>query len=49
MVNLVNVFVDQFVVEESVAVVEPDVVAEHADQNVEESRGEVREVPDVPV
>ena len=48
-VNLVDVFVDQFVVEKSVAVVEPDVVAEHADQDMEERRGEVGQVSDVPV
>ena len=33
-VNLVDVLVDQFVVEKSVAVVEPDVVTEHADQDM---------------
>lgn len=48
-VDLVDVFVDQFVVEQSVAVVEPDVVAEHADQDMEERRGEVGQVSDVPV
>ena len=47
--HLVDVFVEQPVVQQPVAVVEPDVVAEHADQDVEEGRGEVGEVPDVPV
>ena len=49
MVDLVDVFVDQFVVEESVAVVEPDVMTQHADQDMEERRGEVGQVSDVPV
>ena len=48
-VNLVDVLVDQFVVEKSVAVVEPDVVTEHAHQDVEERRGKVGEDPDVPL
>ena len=48
-VDLVDMFVDQFVVEESVAVVEPDVMTQHADQDMEERRGEVGQVSDVPV
>ena len=48
-VDLVDVFVDQFVVEKSMAVVEPDVMTQHADQDMEERRGEVGQVSDVPV
>ena len=47
MVDLVDVFVDQAVVEQAVAVVEPDVVAEHAHQDVEEAGGQVGERPQV--
>ena len=48
-VDLVDVFVDQAVVEQAVAVVEPDVVAEHADQDVSQGRGEAGQLSDVPV
>ena len=48
-VDLVDVFVDQPVVEQPVPVVEPDVVAEHADQDVREGGGEVGQLSDVPL
>ena len=44
-----DVFVDQPVVEEPVAVVEPDVVAEDADEDVSEGGGEAGQLPEVPV
>ena len=49
MVDLVDVFVDQAVVEQAVAVVEPDVVTDHADQDVREGRGEAGQLSDVPL
>ena len=49
MVDLVDVFVDQPVVEQPVPVVEPDVVAEHADQDVREGGGEAGQLSDVPL
>ena len=49
MVDLVNVFVDQPVVEQAVAVVEPDVVAEHADQDMSQGGGEAGQLSDVPL
>ena len=47
--DLVDVFVNPSVVEQSVAVVEPDVVAEHADQDVAEGRGQAGQLPEVPL
>ena len=49
MMDLVDVFVNPSVVEQSVAVVEPDVVAEHADQDVAEGRGQAGQLPEVPL
>ena len=49
MVDLVDVFVDQPVVEQPVPVVEPDVVAEHADQDVGQGRGQAGQLSDLPV
>ena len=49
MVDLVNVFVDQPVVEQAVAVIEPDVVAEHADQDMSQGGGEAGQFSDVPL
>ena len=49
MMDLVDVFVNPSVVEQSVAVVEPDVVAEHADQDVGQGRGQAGQLSDLPV
>ena len=49
MVDLVDVFVDQPVVEQPVPVVEPDVVAEHADQDVGQGRGQAGQLSDLPL
>ena len=49
MMNLVNVFVDEFVVEETVTIVEPGVVTQHADQHVQQTRGDIRQLANIPV
>jgi len=47
MVHFVDMFVDQPVVKKPVPIIEPDIVAEHGDEDVEEAGGEVRERPQV--
>ena len=48
MMNFVNVFVNQSMMKESVAIVEPRVVTQHADQHVSKARVNVRQLSYVP-
>ena len=48
MVDLVDVFVDESVVEQSVAIVEPCVMAQHGHKHMQQACAQVRQLSDVP-